>query len=134
KAAAPIRFVQVKFIDPYTDVSSPLPTDQWCVNVPMDPNNCSPYIVKFGYGNVPADIADYPRYGDYKLDVAWKRFEVLFADTKQDKYNPGKKSPGDKLDVAHLIGMAIQVNADFSTMPPTSNDFDIWIDDVTFVR
>jgi hypothetical protein len=51
KAAAPIRFVQVKFTDPWTDIPSILPADQRCVNDNTMPDkNCSPYIVKFGYG------------------------------------------------------------------------------------
>src|SRR4029079_19344530 len=91
KATAPLRFVQVKFIDPYTDIMSPLPADQWCAYLTADdPNNCSPYLVKFGFGKAATDVADCPSYADYKVDVAWKRFQVLFADTKQDKYNLGK--------------------------------------------
>jgi len=31
KAAAPVKFVQVKFLDPYTDRDSPLPMDLWCL-------------------------------------------------------------------------------------------------------
>jgi hypothetical protein len=137
KAAVPIKFVQVKFTDPWTDLPSVLPADQRCVfDATMSAKNCSPYIVKFGYGNEtdPTVASDYPRYTSYKVDTSWKRFEVLFADTKQDSFNPGLKSPSDKLDVSKLMGIAIQINSDHSTMPPTANDFEVWIDDVSFIK
>jgi len=140
KAAAPIKFASVKFTDPYTEIPSVLGDAMSCLSKPMDPKNCSPYLVKFGYGytgsNLDAIMADYPSYKDTKIDTTWKQFVVLFADTKQDRYNLGQKSPGDHLDVAHLEGMAIQVNADFTagaTMPK-ANDFEIWVDDVGFVK
>ena len=138
KASAPVRFVQVSFKDPYTDVPSILPdiVTQWCVFQGKMPNTCSPYLVKFGYGyETDANVAaDYPAYARYKLDTTWKRFEVLFADTKQDRYNLGQKDPGDKLNLAQLTGMSIQANSDQSTVPPTANDWEIWIDDVTFIH
>ena len=140
KAAAPVRFVMVKFLDPYTDRSSILPDAEWCDYKAGMPNNCSPYIVKFGYGytgdDATANAADYPAYVDYKIDQNRKRFEILFAHTKQDRYNPGLKSPGDKLAVDKLMGMAIQVNSDRTTTPGMilPNDFEIWIDDVTFSK
>ena len=136
KATKPIKFVQVKFTDPYTEPSSILATDQRCFFT-SDPalkptKNCSPYIVKFGYGNeTDATVAaDFPAYKNYKIDTTWKRFTVMFADTKQDQYNLGQQSPGNKLDVAQIMGMAIQVNSD----PPTANDFEIWVDDVSFIK
>jgi len=144
KAVAPIRFVQVKFTDPSTDLPSILPADQQCVYDAMAANNCSPYIVKFGYGweatgqdggaQDPSVATTWPAYANYKVDTTWKRFEVLFADTRQDNRNPGLQSPGNKLDITKLMGMGIQINSDHSTMPPTANDFEIWIDDVTFIR
>lgn len=138
KATAPVRFVQVSFKGPYTDVPSILPDimTQWCVFQGKMPNTCSPYLVKFGYGyeTDPTVAADYPAYTNYKIDTNWKRFEVLFAETKQDRYNPGQKDPGDKLNVSQLTGMSIQANSDPSTTPPTANDWEIWIDDVTFLK
>jgi hypothetical protein len=38
------------------------------------------------------------------------------------------------LQVAQLAGVAIQVGADYSTGTPRANDFEIWLDDVTFIR
>jgi hypothetical protein len=135
----PVRFVQVKFLDPYTEFPSVIPQAEWCAYMAGKPQNCSPYIVKFGYGytgtDLPPVVADYPKYKDYAIDTTWKRFEVLFADTKQDQFNAGLKSPGDKLDVSQLMGMAIQVNSDHSDPAmPKPNNFEIWIDDVAFVK
>jgi len=140
KATAPVRFVQVSFKDPYSDLPSVIPdAAAHCVyDATMKDKNCSPYIVKFGYGYTGDDAlavaADYPAYASYKIDQTWKRFQILFAETKQDRTNPGLKSPGDKLAVSQLTGMAIQANSDHSTTPPTANDFEIWIDDVTFIK
>jgi hypothetical protein len=139
KAAAPIRFVQVKFTDPYTDQNSPLSMDDWCTYTAGSPFNCSPYLVKFGYGytddaSVAVEMADFPNYINDEIDTTWKRFTVMFADTKQDPNNPGQQSPGNVLDVAHLMSMAIQVNADYSTTPQSANDFEIWLDDVAFIK
>lgn len=137
KAAAPVKFALVKLLDPYTEIPSVLPTADWCAYRPMQPVNCSPYVVKFGYGYTGEDAMaiaeDYPKYKDTVIDTNWKRFEILFSDAKQDRFNPGKKAPGDVLAVAQLVGMAIQVNSDHSTTPPTPNDFEIWVDDVAFV-
>jgi hypothetical protein len=36
--------------------------------------------------------------------------------------------------VKHLTGLGLQVNADFSTNPPTPNDFEIWVDDFYFIK
>jgi hypothetical protein len=138
KAAAPVKFVQVKFTDPYTEIPSVLPMASWCQYKAGATNNCSPYLVKFGYGYTGSDLvavsSDYPKYKTTEIGTDWKRFEILFADTKQDQFNPGTKSPGDHLDVTQLMGMAIQVNSDHSTVPPTPNDFEIWIDDIGFVK
>lgn len=138
KAATPVKFAMVKFLDPYTEIPSVIPMDKWCDYKPMMPVNCSPYVVKFGNGYAGADLdavaADYPKYKDFKIDTTWKRFEVDFVDAKQDRGNPGLKSPGDHLDVSQLMGLAIQVNSDHATTPPTANDFDIWVDDVAFVK
>jgi hypothetical protein len=38
------------------------------------------------------------------------------------------------LDLKHLVGFAIQVNANFSVEPTAANDFEMWIDDVRFIR
>jgi hypothetical protein len=135
KAAATLKLVQVKFIDAYTDAEGdPTSFDSMafaCALVPNFPNNCSPYIVKFSQGTADAN---YPNYDKTAIDTDWKRFDVLFADAKQDKFNPGQMSPNNMLDSKHLLGFAIQVNADFSTKPPIANDFEIWLDDVRFIR
>ena len=138
KAAAPIKLLQVKFLDPYTELPSLLPIEQRCVYSASMPNNCSPYLVKFGYGRVGDDLAaaqeDYPKYVNYVVDTTWKRFEILFADAKQDRFNPGQQSPGNKLDLTQLEGMAIQVNTDRTDGGRVANDFEIWIDDVGFIK
>jgi hypothetical protein len=130
KSAAPLKFVQVKFPDVNTDVDAPSPV---CILNPNSQSNCSPYLVKFGVA-ADAGTTDFSKYANDQIDMTWRRFEILFADTKQDADNPGLVPADDKLDVAHLLGMAIQVNADFSTTPPTANDFELWIDDVQFIR
>lgn len=137
KAAAPVKYVMVKFLDPYTDRDSPLPMDDWCVYTAGSAYNCSPYVVKFGDMPPPdAGATRFPGYVNAQIDTTWKRFEVLFVDTRQDPGNPGLKSPGDVLQVSQLMGMAIQVNADYNTDPPNvlANDFEIWIDDVAFIK
>ena len=137
KATAPVRFVQVSLKTPYSDIPSILPDGSQCVfDATMPTLNCSPYLVKFGYGygTDPNVAKDFPAYVNYEIDTTWKRFQILFADAKQDRYNPGLKPPGDKLDASQLTGLSIQANSDQSTMPPTANNFEIWIDDVTFVR
>jgi hypothetical protein len=94
--------------------------------------------VKFGHGyegDAAANVAaDFPNYVTTQIGTEWKRFEVLFADTKQDRDNLGQQSPGNMLQVNQLMGMAIQVNADYSTTPASANDFEIWIDDVSFIK
>jgi hypothetical protein len=139
RAAMPIPFVQVSVLDPYTGLPSVAPPEQQCVyNAMMPDKNCSPYLVKLGYGytgDALTDVmADYPKFIDAKIDETWRRFEILFDDLKQDRTNPGAKSPGDKLDVAHITSMAIQVNTDHSTEPPTPHDWEMWLDDVSFIK
>jgi hypothetical protein len=134
KAAAPLMRVQVSFPDIYTDGGASFAGKDdadagisQCVYAPDEKVKCSPYLVKFG------DSA-FPAYQTYQIDTTWKRFDIMFADTLQDQYNKGFHTAADKLDTAHLTAMAIQVNADFSTSPPTPNDYEIWIDDVYFIK
>jgi hypothetical protein len=141
KSGAPLSHVQFSIKDIYSDGDASFDgTDAadagWtqCVYVANNAQNCSPFLVKFG-----EDAAYFPNYQTYKIDTTWKRFDVYFADTRQDQYNKGFHAAADavnqsNLDTAHLTGMAIQVNADFSTNPPTANDFEIWIDDVYFIK
>lgn len=127
KASAPLTGVQVSFPDIYTDGGAdPTTVDSSaskCGYVPGSTINCSPYLVKFGSGNYTT-----------KIDTEWKRFDVLFADTKQDEYNIGAKAPGDVLAVKYLTAMAIQVNAIYVNGSPTPNDFELWVDDVNFIK
>ena len=140
KASAPVPFVQVSFKDPYSDLPSvlPDPTSKCVYDSTMKTKNCSPYLVKFGYGYVgqaATDLAaDYPAYVNYRIDETWKQFTILFAETKQDRNNLGLRPPADKLVVSELTGMAIQVNSNHDTMPVSANDFELWIDDVTFIK
>ena len=132
KSAAPIAGgVQVSFPDVYTDAAAnPTPLDPTvypCVYTSGALNNCSPYLVKFGDSTFPA-------YQNYNIDTGWKRFDIMFADTRQDQYNPGFHTAADKLDVQHLTAMAIQVNAIYVNGKPTPNDFELWVDDVNFIR
>jgi hypothetical protein len=133
KAAAPLTRVQVSFPDIYTDAAAnPTvldPNAYQCVYQTGAPNNCSPYLVKLGDTSFPQ------AYQDYKIDTEWKRFDILFADTKQDQYNPaGSLTGGTQIEVAHLTGMAIQVNANYVGTAASPNDFEIWVDDVNFIR
>jgi hypothetical protein len=137
KAAAPIAgTVLVSFPDVWTDTTANPraidPTSPPCLlTSPGANNNCSPYLVKFG-------DAKFPAYQDNKIDTSWKQFSVLFADTQQDQYNGGYYRPdANYLDVNHLTGMAIQVNAIYSGPTGsivTANDFEIWVDDVKFIK
>jgi hypothetical protein len=136
-ATAPLTGVQVILKDVYTDgqatfaglPDAPDGGITSCVYAPDPKSNCSPYLVKFG-----ADPQFFPAYQDSQIDTTWKRFDVFFADTLQDRYNVGFHTAADKLDVAHLTGMAIQVNATFGGPTPVPNDFEIWVDDVNFIR
>ena len=79
-----------------------------------------------------------PRTRAYQIDTTWKRFDVFFADTRQDQYNQGFHAAANlstsNLDVAHLTGIVIQVNATWVGTTPSPNDFEIWVDDVNFIR
>jgi hypothetical protein len=141
KAAAPLSHVQFSIKDIYTDGDASFDGMDaadagftQCVYVASNPQNCSPFLVKFG-----EDSTYFPAYQNFKIDTTWKRFDILFADTRQDQYNKGFHAAADpvnqsNLDTAHLTGMALQVNADFSTSPPTPNDFEIWVDDFYFFK
>jgi hypothetical protein len=139
KAAAPIPFVQVALLDPYTAIPSILPADQQCIyDATMPDKNCSPYLVKFGYGYMGEAMTgvmeDFPKFINTQIDTTWKRFEILFTDMKQDRTNPGRQSPGNTLAVSQITGIRIQVNTDHSTTPPTPVDWEIWVDDVSFIK
>lgn len=133
KAGAPLTGVQVSFPDVYSDGGAdPSVIDantSTCVYVAGAPNNCSPYLVKFG------DMA-FPGYAAAQIDTTWKRFYVLFSDTKQDPNNLGfHRANADAPDLLHLTGMAIQVNAKYDSKGTASaNDFELWIDDVAFIK
>jgi len=134
KAAAPVNFVQIKFNDVFSaaeaDPTLLDPTYFSCTDGLCGfPNGCSPYIVKL---SAPAGDPNYPKYVTTQIDTQWRRFDILFADAKQDKYCIGY-NPIGMLDLKHLVGFAIQVNANFSVTPTTANDFEIWIDDVRFI-
>jgi len=131
KAGAPLTGVKVSFPDIYTDAGA----DPGSLNPALAPClfqsgskfNCSPYLVKFG-------DTDFPPYKTSKIDTTWRRFDILFADTQQDFFNPGFHTAENRLDTKHLTSMAIQISAlyvDDSVMP---NDFEIWIDDVAFIK
>jgi hypothetical protein len=131
KSTAPLTGVQVSFPDIYTDgAADPTlvdPNASRCAYVGGSTINCSPYLVKFG------DSA-FPAYKNYQIDTTWKRFDIYFADTKQDPYNTGILGPGDVLTVQHLTAMAIQVNATYVNGSPKPNDFEIWVDDINFIQ
>ena len=143
KATAPLTRVQVMLKDVYSDAQAtfaglPVPdgTDPGftsCVYISDKRYNCSPYLVKFG-----SDPQYFPAYQNDQIDTTWKRFDVFFADTRQDQFNQGFHAAADlftsNLDAAHLTGMAIQVNATYVNGAPTPNDFEIWVDDVNFIE
>ena len=128
-------FVQVKFPDVFAAAAADPTvldptyfscTDGLCGFL----NNCSPYIVKLA----SATDANYPNYVNTKMDTTWRRFDILFADAKQDKDCTGY-NPVSKLDLKHLVSFAIQVNANFSVPGQISaNNFEFWLDDVRFIR
>ena len=139
RSAAPIPFVQVAILDPYTENPSILPVADQCMYVASDPAvNCSPYIVKFGYGYMGEALTpvmeDFPKFISTQIDTTWRRFEILFDDMKQDSTNPGRQSPGNHLLVTQTTGIRIQVNTDHSTSPPTPTNWELWLDDVSFVK
>jgi len=135
KATAALTGVLVSFPDIYSDgavdpaalAALDSTIIQACVYNSLAYNNCSPYLVKFG-------DAQFPLYKDYQIGTDWKRFDVLFADTLQDKYNAGYHTDANVIDLQHLTGMAIQVNASYDASGTASaNDFELWIDDVNFI-
>jgi hypothetical protein len=138
RSVNPIPFVQVSIMDPYTIPESAIPMDERCRYAAGMPDNCSPYLVKFGYGYMGEALtpvmADFPKYINTQIDGTWRRFEILFADMKQDSTNPGRQSPGNTLAVSQITGMAIQVNTDHSTTPATPTNWELWLDDVSFIK
>ena len=131
KGAAAIANVLVSFPDVYTDGgANPTaidPTAQPCVYAPSSTVGCSPYLVKF------ADPT-FSSYLDYQIDTSWKRFDILFRDTLQDRYNPGYHTSADRLDVYHLTRLEIRVGVTYVSGLPIANDFEMWIDDVRFIE
>jgi hypothetical protein len=131
KAGAPLKGVQVSFPDIYTDGGAdPSTLDPGltsCVFESGSKFNCSPYLVKFG-------DSDFPAYKDYQIDTTWKRFDIFFADTQQDFYSPGFHTAENKVDTKHLTAITIQVNALYVNGSATPNDFELWIDDVYFIK
>jgi hypothetical protein len=135
----PIPFVQVAVLDPWTANPSSLSTDMQCIyNAAMPTVNCSPYLVKFGYGYMgealTSVMADYPKYINVQIDSTWRKFEILFEDMKQDATNPGRQSPGNVLNVDKITGIRIQVNTNHDTDPPTATNWEMWLDDVSFLK
>ena len=152
KASAPLDGVQVSFPDLYTDGAAPShdmpdPTNPTgppicmaadgcrCIYNAQSALNCSPYLVQFGLkGDAAADLAFSGVYSTYQLDTTWKRFEVLFVDTKQDPGNGGYHLPANTLSADKLTAMAIQINANYTTGSAQARDFEIWLDDVGFIK
>ena len=139
RAAAPIPFVQVAVLDTYTIPESVLPAAEVCAYTPGVPEtNCSPYLVKFGYGYMGEALTpvmeDFPKFINTQIGTTWQRFEILFADMKQDQTNLGRQAPGNTLAVSQITGMAIQVNPNHDTSPPTPTNWELWLDDVSFVK
>jgi hypothetical protein len=133
KASAPLKGVQVSFPDVYTsgeaNPSAIDPTIFPCQYKAGATNNCSPYLVKFG------DAAAFPDYAAVTIDTNWKYVYVLFKDTKQDAGNQGYHRPNaDYIDLEHLCSMAIQVNSDYSSGAVMPNNFELWVDDIKFLR
>ena len=129
KSSMPLKNVSVKFPDFFQDNEAQSEM-VGCVLASGTRYNCSPYLVMLGSTN-----AAFMKYADRKIDMTWKRFEVFFEDAKQDTGNPGwVMPPGDKLNKDKLVGLAIQINADYSSGSPMANDFEIWIDDVEFIK
>lgn len=131
RASAPLTGVKVSFPDIYTDggadPGSLDPALSPCVFESGSKYNCSPYLVKFG-------DTDFPTYKTYQIDTTWRRFDILFADTQQDFFNPGFHTAENKLDTKHLTSMAVQISATYVDDRATPNDFEIWIDDVYFMK
>lgn len=145
-ATTALTRVQVVILDAYTDGGATFaglpvpagtdPTFTSCVYSNDVNYNCSPYLVKFRM-----DSTYFPKYQSdaYQIDTTWKRFDVFFADTRQDQYNKGfhaavQPFTATNIDVSHLTSMSIQVGATFVGTTPSPNDFEIWVDDVEFIK
>jgi hypothetical protein len=146
RSSAPLDGVQVAFPDLYTDGGAPaheMPadpitgascTDCRCIYNAASEYNCSPFLVQFGKkGDAAADMV-FAGYANFQLTPTWQRFQILFVDTKQDPGNGGYKPPANRLTVDKLTAMAIQVNADYTSGAAAARDFDIWLDDVSFIK
>ena len=146
KASAPLDGVQVGFPDLYTDggaaahemlpdpMSGASCTDCKCIYNAASDYNCSPYLVQFGRkGDAAADTV-FSGYANVQINTMWQRIQILFVDTKQDPGNGGYTPPTDRLTVDKLTAMAIQINADYSTGAAQARDFEIWLDDVSFIK
>jgi len=146
KASDILDGVQVSFPDLYTDNAAPpheMPadpdsgatcTDCKCIYTPGSDYNCSPFLVQFGLKGDGAVATLFSGYMSVQLNTSWQRIQVLFVDARQDPGNGGYKPPSRKLTVDKLTAMAIQVNADYSTGQAKPRDFEIWIDDVSFIK
>jgi hypothetical protein len=138
--------VEVMLLDAYTDWEAtfaglPVPDGTApdftsCVNNNDIRYNCSPYLVKFR-----GDPDYFPNYQSaaYQIDPTWKRFDIFFADTRQDQYNKGfhdtaQPFTATNIDVSHLTSMLVQVGATFVGTTPSPNNFEIWVDDVKFIK
>jgi hypothetical protein len=145
-ATTSLTRVEVVILDAYTDGEATFaglpvpdgtdPTFTSCIYSSLVEYNCSPYLVKFR-----SDAAYFPAYqsDDYQIDNTWKRFDVFFADTRQDQYNQGFHPATDpvnstNIDVSHLTSMSIEVTATYVGTTASPNDFEIWIDDVHFIE
>jgi hypothetical protein len=152
KASAPLDGIQVSFPDLYTDGAAPShdmpdpnnPTGPAlcmasdgscrCIYNGQSALNCSPYLVQFGLkGDAAADVT-FSGYASYQIDTTWKRYQILFVDTRQDPGNGGYHPPSNTLTADKLTAMAIQINADYSTGAAKARDFEIWLDDVSFIK
>jgi len=136
-ATTPLTGVQVSFPVEYTDAAADhtlnILSVQPCVYAPANPaSNCSPFLVKLG----DTTDSDFPAYQNMQINTVWSRFDIMFADTLQDRYNQGfhLPAPSDHIDTAHLTSMAIQVNAIYQGDKVLANNFEIWVDDVYFIE
>jgi hypothetical protein len=146
KASETLDGVQVAFPDLYTDNAAPphdMPadpdtgatcTDCKCIYTPGSDYNCSPFLVQFGIKGDGAVATTFAGYMNVQLNTSWQRFQVLFVDARQDPGNGGYKPPSRLLTVDKLTAMAIQVNADYSSGTAKARNFEIWIDDVSFIK
>ena len=146
RATTVLTRVEVIILDAYTDWEATFaglpvpdgtdPTFTSCVLSNDIKFNCSPYLVKFRM-----DSTYFPKYQSeaYQIDTTWKRFDVFFADTRQDQYNQGFHASAQpftatNIDVSHLTSMTIEVTATYVGTTASPNDFEIWVDDVKFIK